>query len=64
MHSVVQPISPFPTYLAGEERLDHLCVLTGEHGSSQTKDDTHSRQQHEEGDLERETWGGRHGEDS
>lgn len=42
-------------YLAGEHRLDHLCVLTGEHRACQTKDHTHCRQQHEQWHLWRNT---------
>ena len=42
-------------YLAGEHGLDHLCVLTGEHGAGQAEDHTHCRQQHEQWHLWRST---------
>lgn len=41
------------THLAGQHGLDHLCVLTGEHGAGQTEDHTHCRQQHEQRHLGR-----------
>lgn len=40
------------THLAGQHGLHHLCVLTGEHGASQTEDHAHCRQQHEQRHLE------------
>jgi len=41
-------------YLAGEHRLDHLCILAGKHWASQAEDHTHCRQQHEQWDLWRD----------
>lgn len=46
------------THLAGQHGLNHLRVLTGEHGASQTEDHAHCRQQHEQWHLEKRNGGG------
>lgn len=38
-------------YLTGKIRFDHLRILTREHWTSQTENDTHRRQQHEQRHL-------------